>query len=154
MIRNLFYFLFFLLIFPSNQFKKQFCPSAVFSAVFLSDCSSIIWTLDEADPVVLRVYIHEKSEHLLCIQQSCLNKTSQYMTEKCAIDHSSQSQFATSFFCPNIDRKLKLFSIWLQKCAIDHSNQEWFAASFFFQTLMESSRMYWIRYGQGDCLRV
>ncbi len=50
--------------------------------VVLSDCSSIIWTLGDAGPVVLRVYIHNPEHLLLCNQQSGLNTTSQYMTEK------------------------------------------------------------------------
>lgn len=141
------------LLFPPNQFKKAILSlCSVQCRRFLSDCSSIIWTLDDADPVVLRVYTYESEHLLLCIQQSFLNKTSQYMTEKMCYRSFKSEPVCYIILCPNIDRKLKLFSIWLQKCSIDHSNLERFAVSFFFQTLMESSRMYWIRYGWGDCL--
>lgn len=57
--------------FCSMQYRMLSCFSYV-------DCSSIIWTLDDADPVVLGVGFPCEARASLHSVKNCLNKTSVY----------------------------------------------------------------------------
>jgi len=95
----------------SLHFKNLFISSAMQSFVCPSnlDCSYIIWTLDDADPVVLGG----------CIPWGV----------RASLPLHSAELFKSNFSVYN----------WKKKCAIDHSSQKQFATSFFAQTLIESS---------------
>lgn len=114
--------------FPSKSKSLFFFFPAMQNFSSHLDCISIIWALDDADPVVLGVCIPWGVRASLPLHSAELfkwNFSVAYMTDKKMCYRSFKPEAVCYIiFRPNIDRKHKLFSIWLQKCAIDHSNQE------------------------------